>query len=602
MKRFILFSLALIVILSTFVTSPQRSAAQTASLANFFPLETFAYSEIDTEDLPATVKTLSDLLITISPGIPANWMEMISQQASQQAGHDVTFEKDLIGWIGPRAAIGVLIPAETFKATLLGRSGGRDLPKTQTAGLITVKDEALADAFLKLARFTPQSEPAAPINGEAVTLYTDASGMHAARWKGYLAIGDVDLVLNTQRVKKATLDTDTSYQKMLATLKPGTLASVFVRTPLAASSSYVLILGLLGPTIGAVFSNIVSGLTGTPTPTPSPTPQPSADEDTLADAVFALGYGIHSVRAEGKNLILESSTWINPDALKQLEPVLKLTGLASLLTTDPKPIEGTLIDKIPASASAVLLGTDIHQIYDVTLGFAAAVMAAQQLTGPQHKVEGNMLQVYKGQIEFGLRGALGVEPETDLLHLLEGDFALYLTQNDKSLLQMFSVPADVALLITVPDADKTQSILATLNDTISKQAGKTPAAADAKGLYTLELQPGMGITYGLVDDTLLVTSNKDTTTAALAGDGILSSDATWSSAIEILPEEVSQVWYLNAANLQAFLQAIDTSANPSMAPTIQQLTTMAAVFDSALIYYRPAGDGVAETAFILTQK
>ena len=606
MKRLLLFSLALIVTLASVVTSPLQRVAAADSLANFFPAETFAFADLDTDDLPVKVKALNDLLISILPDLPANWVEILTEQATQQAGRPISFEKDLIGWIGTRAAVGVLIPPETFKATLLGRSSGVELPKTLTAGLITVKDDILADAFLKLARFTLQPNQAAPINGEAVTLYTDASNMRVARWKGYLAFGDVEVVLDTVREQTATLDTEPSYQRMIGTLKPRTRVSLFVRAPVSGSSSYVLILGLLGPTIGNVFASIISGLQSTPTPTPSPTPQPSADEDTFADAVLSLGTSIHSVRPDGNRLILESSTWLNPDAVNRLGTVLKIPNLASILLANPKPISGTLIDKIPNSATAFLIGTDLKQIYESTLAFAAAVSAAQQLTSPQRKINGNMLEMFKLELDAGLRASLGIGLESDLLPWLDGDFVAYSTFNKDGVLNVLSTgqfPADSTLLVAVTDRDKAKSVLAALNETLSQQMNRQPAEPDAKGLYTLNLLPTEGITFGLIDDTLMITPSTglEVATNALAGKNF-PIDPIWASATQVLPKYYSQLWYLNTAHLQTFLNAIDTTKNPSLAAQIQQIHRLAAPFRSALIFYTVTPDSIGHTNYVLTLK
>lgn len=607
MKRFMLFSIAVIVALSTVVTAPQRSAAATASLANFFPADTFAFVDVDTSDLPATITTLTDIITTIDQRVPTNWTQVIEQQATQMAGRPISFEKDLIGWIGERAAVGVYVPAETFKVSLLGRSGGMELPKTLIAGLVTVKDEALADAFLKLMRLTPQTEQGATINGETVTLYADAGNNRVARWKGYLAVGDVDWIMATARNKAARLDTDANYQKMVATLKPGTLASVFSRIPFSGSSAYVLVLGLMGPTIGNIFSNIVAGLQGTPTPTPSPTPQPSADEDAFAEAALALGTSIYSVRSDSKHLILESSAWLNPDAVKSLATVLKMPSLEAALLTAPKPIAGTLIDSVPSSASAVLLGTDIRQIYESTLGFTAAFMAAQQLTGSQHKINGDMLTMYKMQLEAGAMVSLGLSPERDLLPWLDGDFAAYMTLNQNGVFSTLSqgqLPADSTVLIAVSDTEKAQVTLATLNEAISKQNGSKASEPDANGLYTVNLPTEQSIRFGLVKDTLLITptSGVETAISALEAKSPLSGDATWSSLSELLPEQYSQVWYLNAANLRAFLKAIDSSASPTFGEQVQQIDQIVMAFESAMIYYRAGEGGISETAYVLTLK
>jgi hypothetical protein len=606
MKRTLLFFIAVMVALSTLVSAPQRSTAATAPLATFFPADTFAFATIDTSDLPATIETLTDILTKIDARIPPNWMELVEQQAAQQLGRPIDFETDVIGWIGDSAALGVYVPDETFKASILGRSAGTDLPKTLTAGLIEVKDEALADAFLALLRFTAQTEEVPPVNGTAVTIYADVSGStRVARWEGYLAIGDVELVLDTLREKKATLDTDADYQKMAATLKDGTLASAFVRIPFSGSSAYVLVLGLLGPSIGNIFSNIVSGMQGTPTPTPSPTPQPSSDEETFANAALELGMGIHSARAESNHLILESRAWLNPDAVETMGQVLKIPSLATALLTEPKTIEGTLIDQVPDSAFAVLLGTDLKQIYDSTLGFMAAFTAAQELTGPRHKIDGDTLAMYKMQIEMGLSASSGLSLEGDLFSWMGGDFALYMTENKAGLLNTLStgqIPADSTLLIAVTDAKKAQSAVVKINEALSKQSGGTPLEPNELGIYTLPMLQGDGLSFGIVDDVFLLTPASGVETATTASDSPLSEDATWGAASEMVPEDVSQVWYLNGAHLVSFLEAIDTSTNVYTAQQLADIKPMISAFDSALIYYRAAEDGISETVYMLNLK
>lgn len=83
-----------------------------------------------------------------------------------------------------------------------------------------------------------------------------------------------------------TLATATAGAALLDVL-PGDSFAVFAAYDVATLGIPVAGLTLLGPTVGNVFTNIVSSLDATPPPTPTPTPTPTPSPPLTADAIIA---------------------------------------------------------------------------------------------------------------------------------------------------------------------------------------------------------------------------------------------------------------------------------------------------------------------------
>jgi hypothetical protein len=608
--------LALVIVASTALSSrPAPTRAAAPAIADFFPDKTFIYAEFDTNNLPATLDNIVTLANQLGANIPKDWRTLATTQLSQSLKTDVKFDfdKDLIGWIGDRVAYGVYVPDAAFNVNALRQQPATPATQPQSAVLITVKDEAKADAFFKdviqknlPADLKPTTDT---LNGETVTLYALPDKTVLARWKGYALVGQAQFVFDTVKNKQATLTGNTTYKKLLATLKPGTLGSVYVRTPLSTNSSAIggLFLGLLGPSISSVFKNIVDELNGTstppPTPTPTPTPSPSPEEQRLIDTFFALGGTLYSIRGEGKALILDSTSAFDADAVKRLGDLLGV-DFTSVLAA-PKAVTGKLTDAIPANATAVILGSDIPQIYNSYLVQLVGVQKAVAILD-RRPLKDDPMKTATNQIEGGLKLFTGLDLKTDILSWM-GDYAIYVTDDKGGPLDTATqglLPYAENVVIASNDPAKSAAFAAALVKLIqSSQRSSSPATMtpDASGLFTLALDPQVNAKLGTVDGNFVVSTDAKFT---LKPDGALKSSTAWQNATKFAPKGYTLLMYLDVTKVGTLVDTLSalSAGSPSSQAQTAQLKAALAPFESALIVYTPLEAGLSTTSFVLIQK
>ncbi len=611
MKRSLMLLTAIILAVSaTFTTyRPAPTYAATPTLADFFPEKTFVYAEMDTSNLSGTIDSLVTFANQFDAKIPTDWRTLATDQLGKALKTDTKFDfdKDLIGWIGDRIAYGVYVPEAMFQIVT------RNQPTTpgaqpQAAVIVTVKDEAKADAFfndifLKAmpSTITPTTET---INGETVTIYSNIQpNTMIARWKGYIVAGEGRFILDTIKDKKPALSGDANYKKLMATLKPGTLGSVYTRTPFSLSSASLTVftLALLGPAIGNVFSNIVMGLQGTPTPTPSPTPSPSPDEQRLIELFVSLGGSIYSVRSEGKALILDVTSAYDNDVLKRIGDLLKV-DLSSVAAV-PTPVAGKLVDAIPANAPAVIIGSDIPQIYNSTVAMTVAMLKGFSIL-ERKPGDPDPMKTVTTQIEGTVKMVTGLDLKTDILGWT-GDYAIYLTEDKGGTLDAMTegaLPYAQNVVIASSDPAKSAAFAAAMarlvNSQTSKDALGTP---DASGMFTIALSPKASAKVGTMDGNLVISTDAKFTAKPASA---ISASAVWQNAIKFAPKGYSQLFYLDTGKADMLFEAFAklSRGNSSSQNQIAQLRTAIKPFESALIVYTPQGTGMGTATFVLIQK
>lgn len=603
MKRLLLMLMAALLVGGSVGFSPVRQAAAASTLADFFPEKTFAYGEMDTRDLPKTLNTLLEVGTKFGLTVPENWRTLAAKAYEDQFKRPIDVDKDLIGWIGDKVAFGVTVPDNAVETVFNPRM---TQGKTEYSFVFTVRDEVVLDAFLKDYLTAPfyagKTATTETINGETVSTYEGGTNGDISRWKGYVAFGNNRLILDTIKDKKPALSGNALYKKLAATLKPGTLASTFIRTPFSTTSGGVVLvaLSLAGPAIGNVFNNIVSSLSGTPTAIPSPTPFPNPNEKPLVDALFNLGGSIYSVRAEGKALILDNTSAFDAENLAKLDDLLKIP-VSKVFTQAPKSVSGKLLGAIPADAAAVIVGSDIPQLYNSQLTLAAAAAKGAEIFSRTSNPT-DPLKTFSNQIEGGAKLVLGLDLKTDVLAWMGGDYAAYVTLDKDGMVNQLSnkaLPAASTILIESTDAAKSKTVADTLAGLIGKQMKTDLGTPGADGLYKVTAMPGASASFGSSGDTFVFTTASSYTAKPAAS---LSTSTAWQNAAKLLPKAYSQMFYVDAAQLKTLVNAAQVPPSPSSAAQLKQLGVLLDTLESALIVYGDLGAGVSTTSFVLILK
>jgi hypothetical protein len=590
-------------------TPANRISAATPSLATLMPADTFLFAEMRTDDLPNALKTISDLLSKAS--IPANLQGDLERTLSQGLGRPATLEKDISSWLGERAAVGVYVPDSAIESLFTRRQSTE--PQIEGYFVVSIKDEAAADAFFaellalgektgaKLTRATDQ------IGDTPVITYADSTGKQIiARWQGYIALGTPSIahLLDALKNKKPTLADDRTFQKVIGMLKPDNFATVYSKMPLSPLG-YVVVLGLMGPSIGAVFDEIVRSLNQTPgaqptaIPTPTPTPTPSPALLDLASTLVSMGATGMGFYGDGKKVAIDFAFAVDPDSLKRVFSILEVPADIQL-QTPASSISLKVADRISNKALGVIIGSGLAQNARNGLTLARAAARLFDIMDGTGSRSSQGLETSYAQLESGLKQYFDLDLNQDVLGWMDGDFSLYMMYNPNGdMARAGQGPFDFALLIDSTDAAKTDTFLTKLNAGLTKTTGSSPTQTDS-GLFVFQPSAtGPGIGYGLVKNTFLVGNSSGLAAAANAalGDGTLASDANWKEATASLPESYQHVWYIDMTKLGAALQ--DSASQNGMTGD-QRTAAIINLLRSVLLYSTDLGGGSSLTTVELT--
>src|SRR5262249_31356553 len=145
-------------------------------------------------------------------------------------------------------------------------------------------------------------------------------------------------------------------------LKPNNIAVTYTNTPMSPIS-YVVLLSLLGPSIGNIFQNIVRSLetpgpnpTDTPTPTPTPTPLPQSMD--VANTILDTGATAVGLYGDAHSISTDWAFYVKPDSPQKLLTLLKVQAQVDL-KEPAKTISLHMADQISSKAVFVILGSDL---------------------------------------------------------------------------------------------------------------------------------------------------------------------------------------------------------------------------------------------------
>jgi hypothetical protein len=606
--RFVLIALILIVL--GVAPASRTIAATTPSLATLMPADVFIFAEFRTDDLTNRLAAIETFLGKAN--ISSNIVSSFDRALTQAFGRPASLAKDVVPWLGDRIAMGMFVPDSMFDAVFTRRSLSSGSP-AETLFLATVNDEAAADAFLKeviasLGKSGPTvTTKSDTVAGNPATLYVDGSGGPIMmRWKGYLAVGGppVAHLLDTMNNKKATLDADPSYRTVAGMLKPDNAATIYVRAPFSPPG-YVVFLALMGPAIGNIFENIVRDLrmtpgpnpTATPTPTPTPTPAPALFE--LASTFRNLGVSAMGFYGDAKTASVDFAFHVNPDNLQKTFTLLKVPATVQL-AAPAKSISLQMADRISNKAIFVAIGSDLAQLTRNGLVLAQVVQKLLVVVGGVPS--SSSVEASYAQAQATLKQLFELDLDKDVFSWMGGDFALYSMRAPASTAPApGALPFDQVLLVDATDSAKAQSFLDKLNTGIGKLGGASPTQGSS-GLFTFQMSPSApGIGYGLIKNTFVLGTSGGSADAASAvrGDGTLTSSPDWKEATAALPKAYQHVWYVNMAQLGAWLQELATQSRSS---SDQQTATLVGQFKSAILYSTDLGGGSSLTTLTLFMK
>lgn len=607
MKRIATFSLVLALIiavaglqLAPAAAAPAAQDVPGAPNANLLPADTALYADFRTNQIPDVVKLLQDITLKVSGTAMPDPFQDIDKSLTQALGRPASWAKDIQPWLGDHLTFGLSLSDDMLQAMVDGKPNTPDYQ-----AILSVKDDAKADALLKEAMARASLSPSAmqtstdTIGDETVTLYKQSGScgtncVSFLQMKGTFAFGStsgIAKMLDTLKSKKATLNQDANFGKIMGNLKPDDLVSVYI-TP----RIYTIYLAGMRRSMTMMQSFMV----GEGTPTPTPMPDNMAQLETIFKAINGQAFGIGK---KDKLIYFDFAQSINKDALASIYSTMNLPGdLASKLSATK--VSDKFTAQIPAKAIALLQAHGLADLYD---GLKAGI---QNMKNMSPALSGGMdyNQITRGftQAEGGFSLVFGSDLRKDVLDGLNGDFALYVTYDAKSTLNVnprSPAPFDLTFIAEATDAAKVKAFLPKLGVGL-KGAGKSTVVSAGTDLYTATTPDGITLSYGLVDSTFILTvgGGLETATAAIKGDGSLSSNAVWKRAqtTAILP--TTQLWFVNGEELSKAIKAMVPAAQTDDRGT-KQVIALFDLFDSMTLTASPlSDDGTSLGSLQLTMK
>jgi len=603
LRRLAILSLVLVVILavvglqiSTLSAAPVEQNVAGAPNANLLPSDTAFYLDFRTNQISDVVKFLQDTSLKVTGNPMPDPFKDVDAHLSKMLGRTASWTKDIQPWLGDHFTLGLSLTDAQLDALKAGKQASHDFQ-----AILAVKNSTRADAFFKelMSKADPSSAAVKTttdtINGNPITVYTQAEDcgtdcMSLVQTRGYFAFGSgsgIDKMLDTLRTKKPTLAADANFGKIVRTLKPNNLVTVYLTPRLYA-------LSLSAPSLFQDMSNSEKISDQTNIEVLAQPVGPQAIFDAINGQAFGLG-------RLGKVLYLDVVQSVNQDKLTSFYNSMNIPS--SLLKLSNTPLSGAFTSQIPANAMFAIQNHGLGDVYDALKTAVESMPAMPPSSGgsaPDPK------ETF-AQLEQGFKFLFRADLQKDLLTWMNGDYAFYVTYDADSTLAKLNpsqpMPFDFTLIAQTSDVAKTQDFVTKIEDAL-KLFGGAKVESAGTDLYTATLENGATFSYGLVNKTFFVTvgSGLKTTTDAIKGVKALNSSLVWVRARASTINPTTQLWYLNTNELSAAIKAMIPADMMNQKKT-QQALAFIDLLNSATITGSPISkDGMSRMSIDLVMK
>ena len=245
-------------------------------------------------------------------------------------------------------------------------------------------------------------------------------------------------------------------------------------------------------------------------------------------------------------------TGIRFDTAMQFDPAQLPADQRQLYEAALTPASGRMFASLPASA---ILAAD----FNLKGGFLSKLSNPEILAAQSASSGVSQDEIAAKLDEF--QKAAGVNLQSDVLDLLNGDAALAILARDqqKSDAMSYSLPIEFALLLDASDAGKLTSSFDKIFQSLSALSGKGHVTWQSlSGLpYSVVLVDDKPVvTYGVVDGRVVIGTDSNTLLGIDNADqASLANDATFKQATGLLPGNRLNTAYLNLQPLWNLIEA-----------------------------------------------
>jgi hypothetical protein len=566
-------------------------------------MDTGVYVEVRTASLNKDINTVLDIFRNADLPIPKNIFADVDQTLTAQFGRKLTVADDVLGILGDSAVV-----ALTFSDSMLaelnqtgGNSSKAAIPGV--AVILSIKDDAKADALVKdvltlLAKQGLTIKPTATTfkGADAQRYEIPFQGISLVTTKGYWIVGLADTVTEVLNGKTVGFGQSAAFQKTMKLLPANQVAQFYI------GYRYLQYQVYLSQISARTFNNIVNDLqTTTPNSTPIPSPTPQRGLETLMETYKVIDGIAFGVRGEGKVLAIDVGTALNADAIDKLPPAMKAV-IGARGSQAPKALSFTLADKLSKDAIGVIYGADLAGLY------RAAKATLTQVGNLGASMNGGSLGLSQAEegftrLEDGLKQNLNIDLEPDVLSWLGGEFAVELTYNKSSDLNLAAKgqwPFDSALVVDGIDTVKADAFIQKLV-TAFDQFGSKPIALSPK-FYSFTTESPIRAAVGTVNGAFVLSTGSGILAAEQAATGkdtlAAAKSGIWQRAVAAAPKQVTQFLYLD---LDQIAQLVPTLSQRPLDAQGRIALRVLGQFESALIYSNNANglEGSGSAVLIL---
>jgi hypothetical protein len=472
---------------------------------------------------------------------------------------------DVQPWLGERAAVGIVdlgglstadpaqhIPAEYRAPSFVIAVQTKD----------RVKSDATLGAVLKqISQVSHGSIETETYRGIPIT-YLKSDNAAMPETGAVATINDViALTLNSDQMKaviNAALDgqnlaTSANYKAVMSTL-PGQNAGAMYMD----YNRYMDVLMQMTESMQGSFDNITSNLDSKQAEVfKQQRARQEAQMAQLREMMKAMG-------GMGATMSYEP-TGIRFDTALQYDPAQMPADQRQLYESALTPTSGRMFASLPASA---IMAVD----FNLKGGFLNKMLNPDVLAAQFAALDVSKEDITAKLDEF--QKLLGVNLQTDVLDLMNGDagFALMARDQQKSDAMSYSMPVELAVLLDSTDAGKLMGSFDKVLQGLSALSGKGNVKTQSlSGLpySAIMIDDKPVLTYGVVDGRFVIGTDSNTLLGIDNADqASLANDATFKQATGLLPGNRLNTAYLNFQPLWNLIDAQTKGETPASAAAV----------------------------------
>lgn len=574
--------LALMVASLGFSAAPVAAApsrATSAPNADILPADTAFYFDFKIGDLNKTLDYLRATYKSVTDEEMPPIFAQVNLGLSELLKRDATFEKDVQNWLGDHISLAFRITKEQEDQIKKASDDGMKLDsmrdfRAQAVVAVAIKDDAAASKFLAdvLANRKEDAqkltERSVDVNGQKVTVYDQTTGCGKncgsfALIKGYAILGttdSVDEVLNSSKTNAPRLSSDANFNKIYSKLNPNSLVSMYVSPRLLN----LVFMGIFGFQRAMSSMASVSAAMDATADASMPTLEPTADPATQMKQLMNL---LRVFNGQAIGLVQNGKVWtvdiVQSIDVKAAQEAYTGLGLDPNLVQKIQgtKIEGKLAAQVPNDATAVVMSSGLGNLYQA---FSAGMKMGSQFSGlARNNPKLGKLDMVPQFLEGGAKMAFDIDLAQELNDWANGEFAVYVRYNPDSVLAKMGrepFPFDITLLVDTSDAAKAKAFIEKINKGLEKTE-KAKVESAGTDLYTVSGDKGFELGYGVVGNTLIISTGSGLQSAvnATKGDGVINALPVWKTAQQTAITPFTQYWFVNMNQLASAIKALAVS-------------------------------------------